>query len=208
MARPFLDLMLPDERYGSYKMNDDISYALYPCPDCGGTQMYVVAFTRDESRRWLWCANCKLALVDNDGDVAPSELPLRVPAGVAGVELAAWKEARVCLGAGAYTAAVMMCRKLLFHIAVAHGLPAKNEKDRAPTYAQAVEHLESEGIITARMRPWIDRIKDVGNDANHEIVPINADVARDVATFTEQLLRLTYEMDALMTAAHTEVSNS
>jgi hypothetical protein len=95
-------------------------------------------------------------------------------------------------------AAVMLCRKLLFHVAVAHGLPPKNDKDRAPTYAEAVDHLEEQGLVTRKMRPWIERIKDVGNDANHELSPIEPGVALDVATFTEQLLVLAYELDALM----------
>jgi hypothetical protein len=60
--------------------------------------------------------------------------------------------------------------------------------------------MESEGLITKRMRPWVDRIKDVGNEANHEIVPVGRQVAIDVATFTEQMFKLAYEMDALMEA--------
>ncbi len=192
--------MVTSEIYGQFDSRDERAFALHPCPDCGGNQMSVVARTKDDSRVWLWCVNCELALVRNHDVVTPPNAPVQVPAGVTGVELAAWKEVRTCLAAGAHTAAVMMCRKLLLHIAVAHGLPAKNDKDRAPSYAEAVEHLDSEELITKRMRPWVDRIKDVGNDANHEIVPINADVATDVARFTEQLLRLTYEMDALMAA--------
>ena len=47
------------------------------------------------------------------------------------------------------------------------------------------------------MREWVDEIKSIGNDANHELTPILADQANDVATFTEQLLVLAYEMRAL-----------
>lgn len=77
-------------------------------------------------------------------------------------------------------------------------MAAADGKGRAPSFFDAVEFLQNEGLITSRMRPWVDRIKDVGNEANHQIEPVNKDVAFDVATFTEQLLRLTYEMDALM----------
>jgi len=102
------------------------------------------------------------------------------------------------LSVGASTAAVMLCRKLLVHVAVGQGLAEQNDKGRSPTFASAVEYLQDEGIITKRMRPWVDRIREVGNEANHEIPSISAEVALDIATFTEQLLRLTYEMDALM----------
>jgi hypothetical protein len=146
------------------------------------------------------CINCNCAIVENDEVASPPNKPLRAPAGVSGIELAVWNEARDCLAVGANTAAVMLCRKLLFHIAVSHGLSAKDAKDRAPTFVQAVDKLEEEGLFTARMRPWVDRIKDVGNDANHEISAVPAEVALDVATFTEQLLRLTYEMDSLMSS--------
>lgn len=198
MASTFGDLIIINQRYGSYGPEDSQAWALAVCPDCGGNQMATIARSQDGAQEWLRCVNCSLATVRNNGAVSPTVLPLRAPVGVVGVELAAWKEVRECLSVGAYTAAVMMCRKLLFHVAVAQGMPEANDRGRAPSFIDAVEHLQDNGLITARMRPWVDRIKDVGNEANHQIQPINPDVALDVATFTEQLLRLTYEMDALM----------
>ena len=53
-------------------------------------------------------------------------------------------------------------------------------------------------MITKKMRPWVERIKDVGNDANHELQPISEQQAMDVAGFTFQLLKLSYEMDTLV----------
>lgn len=198
-TNPFLDLHVISDRHGNFAPSDADAWTLAECAECGGSQMGIIAFDRAAEHRWLWCINCRLALVENYGVVSPNIKPLRIPAGVHGVELAAWKEVRACLAMGASTAAVMMCRKLLFHVAAANGLPEKDSKGRAPSFVEAVQHLIDEGLITPRMRPWVDRIKDVGNDANHEIAPVNAEVALDVATFTEQLLRLAYEMDALMT---------
>jgi len=87
------------------------------------------------------------------------------------------------------------------HVAVTHGLPAKNAKDRAPNFAECVDHLVKEGIVTKRMEPWIERIREVGNEANHEIAPVGKESALDVATFTQKLLELAYEMDDTMTKA-------
>ena len=87
------------------------------------------------------------------------------------------------------------------HVAVTHGLPAKDKSNRAPNFAQCINHLASEGIITQKMRPWIDRIRDVGNEANHEISPVAKEAALDVATFTQKLLELAYEMDDTMAKA-------
>lgn len=92
----------------------------------------------------------------------------------------------------------MMCRKLLFHIAVAHGLPEKDGSGRAPNFAKALKHLEDEGVITKLMRPWVDKIKDVGNEANHEIPSTTSEQAMDVAQFTRQLIRLAYELPAMV----------
>lgn len=163
--------------------------------------MRVLAMTKDGAYRWMRCATCGLGLVQNVDVVSPPALPLRAPAGLKGVEAEAWAEARTCLSSGAYTAAVMMCRKLILHIAVANGLPPQNEHGKSPTFAAAVEHLEAEGVITSRMRTWVDRIRQVGNEANHELPGISKESAFDVATFTEQLLILTYEMDELMSKA-------
>lgn len=199
MATAFDDLMSVGERAGTFSAADERAWALIPCSNCGGTQTAVIAYTfRSADIRWLRCVNCKQGMVENYGAISPETKPLRVPAGLPGAELAAWKEVRECLAVGAHTAAVMLCRKLLLHVAVRHGLPAKDERGWAPSYQAAVTHLEEEGLITKLMRPWVDRIKDVGNEANHEIQPVNADVALDVATFTEQLLRLAYEMKVLM----------
>lgn len=86
-------------------------------------------------------------------------------------------------------------------MAVAHGLPAKNASGRAPTFEQALKHLESEGIITKHMLPWVKKVKDVGNEANHEIPSITADQAMDVAKFTRQLILLAYELPAMVAEA-------
>lgn len=178
------------------------------CGHCGGQQFLVIAQQTDANwqthpdfTKWVKCISCRRGSVIDQGEVFPSAMPLRVPKGLPPIDGVIWEEVRRCLGAGAYAAAVMVCRKLLFHVAVAHGLEPKNDKDRAPTFFEAVEHLEGEGLITKKMRPWVDRIKDIGNEASHELEPISREVALDVATFTEQLLVLAYEMDALMQPA-------
>jgi hypothetical protein len=62
----------------------------------------------------------------------------------------------------------------------------------------SVRHVTDRTPALGPNRQWIERIKDLGNDANHELNPIEPDVAIDVATFTEQPLVLAYELDALM----------
>lgn len=199
MVDIFGDLYTVNEKAGGYAQSRSDSWTTQICGLCGGpSRMLVVAYAIDSATQWIRCLTCSSGYVVNLDVISPSVKPLSIPMGVTGVELNAWTEVRECLGVGSYTAAVMMCRKLLFHIAVANGLPATDDKDRAPTFSQVVEHLVADGLVSSRMRPWVEQIKKVGNDANHVIVPMDKDIAMDIAIFTEQLLKLTYEMDTIM----------
>lgn len=200
MATPTEDV-LTISASSSYSRSDDMAYATGNCPNCGALQFMVIAVTKTREHAWLRCINCRIALALNGDVVSPAQKPLRLPSGLPDDESDVWNEIRECLGVGAYTAAVMLCRKLLMHIAVAHGLPAKDSKDRAPNFTQCVEHLLAEGVVTKRMQPWIDRIREIGNEANHEIAPVDKEAALDVATFTQKLLELAYEMDDTMAKA-------
>ena len=178
------------------------------CPYCGQSQALVVAAETDGNYKqhrsltaWFRCVSCQKGYVRQDGAIQPGVKPLRTPVGVPDDEASVWEEARTCLGVGAHTAAVMLCRKLLFHIAVTHDLAPTNGKGFAPGFAECAKHLQTQGLVTPRMMKWVERIKDVGNDANHALLPITAAQALDVATFTEQLLVLAYELDARMDAA-------
>lgn len=184
------------DNFSHYISGDDGAWWRAQCVNCANTSMMVVA--RTARIRWMRCTDCGSGLVENWGTVSPGGLPLSIPDGVIEDVLSCWTEVRKCLSVRANSAAVMMCRKLLFHIAVAHGLTEKDDKGWAPNFSQAVKHLEDEEVITKKMRPWVDRIKDVGNGQNHEISPIDYESALDVAKFTQKLLELAFEMDALM----------
>ena len=197
-----------DKAIGGLPLAESESWSDAPCPYCGQSHALVVAAQVDGNYKqqvplttWLRCVSCHKGYVRQDGAIQPGVKPLRTPLGVPEDEVAVWEEARSCLGVGAHTAAVMLCRKLLFHIAVTHGLAPANSKGFAPGFAECAKHLEKQGLVTPRMMKWVDRIKDVGNDANHALVPIEATQSLDVATFTEQLLVLAYELDARMDAS-------
>ena len=182
-----------------YAREADVAWGSRYCPECGTVQLHRIGYVhRVGHLSWLRCTSCGMGLVNNHGVISPGVRPLGVPRGLPPVEAEAWQEVRASLSVGAYTASVMLCRKLLMHVAVGHGLPAKNDNDRAPSFVECVDYLETAGIITKLMRPWVDRIKNVGNEANHDLDPPVETRALDVARFTEQLLKLAYEMDAIM----------
>ena len=105
---------------------------------------------------------------------------------------AIYREARNCMTVDAYTAVVLLCRKLLMHIAVAEGA---KEKD---TFAAYVEYLITAGYVAPKSRGWVDRVRTKSNEANHEIAPITRADAEELITLSQMILRLVYELPGQM----------
>ena len=103
-----------------------------------------------------------------------------------------YNEARHCTSNGAYTATVMLCRKLLMHIAV------EQEAEDGRSFEYYVNYLAEKGFVPPNGRHWVDHIRQKGNEANHEIVIMNVEDARDLIQFLEMLLRFIYEFPQLI----------
>jgi hypothetical protein len=103
-----------------------------------------------------------------------------------------YREARTSLSVNAFTGAVMLCRKILMNVSVEKG--AKE----GLRFAEYVEWLVDEGYAPKGSEGWVKYIKDRGNDANHEIVPMAKEDATGVLRFTEQLLRNMFELPELI----------
>jgi hypothetical protein len=98
-----------------------------------------------------------------------------------------YNQARSVITVGGYTAAVLIGRKLLMHVAVERGAQLNQ------TFANYVDFLANEGIVTADMKPWVDEIRELGNDANHELVIMSREQAEELLTFVAMLLKIVYE---------------
>lgn len=102
--------------------------------------------------------------------------------------LGLYNEARKCVSSLSYTAAVLCCRKLLMHIAVAKG--AKKNK----SFIEYVEFLARKHYIPPGAKEdWVDHIRAKGNDANHEIILMKKEEAEILITFCGMLLQMIYE---------------
>ncbi len=104
----------------------------------------------------------------------------------------AWREARTTHAVAAYTASEIMCRKILMHLAVdvANAQPGKK-------FIQYVDDLDAAGYITKGLKPVVDKIRDRGNIANHDLpASTEADSLTTIA-ITEHLLRSIYELPGL-----------
>ncbi len=101
-----------------------------------------------------------------------------------------YEEARRAIGANAPTAAVLACRKLLMHIAVEKSAPQNL------SFLQYVEYLSAQGYIPPDSKEWVDEIREKGNEANHEIILMTEQEAKDLLELTEMLLKIIYQFPA------------
>jgi len=101
-------------------------------------------------------------------------------------------EARDAASAGAHTAAVLISRKILMNVAVQKG--AK----KGLTFNNYVEYLVNAGYVPPEGKSWVDKIRDKGNDATHEIELMTEADAKLIIHFTEMLLRFVYELPSML----------
>jgi hypothetical protein len=101
-----------------------------------------------------------------------------------------YDEARNATSAGAFTSAVLACRKLLMHIAVAKGA------SEGKTFISYVEYLAEKNYVPPDAKGWVDHIRARGNEANHQIVIMAKEDAEQLISFAEMLLKIIYEFPA------------
>jgi hypothetical protein len=106
-----------------------------------------------------------------------------------------YNEMRRCIGASAYTAAVLIARKLLIHIAVDNGAPEEAPKGKGGIEFY-VDYLCDNHYVPPGGKKWVDRIRSQGNDASHKIIIMNEDDALLLLKFLELILRANYEFPA------------
>jgi hypothetical protein len=98
-----------------------------------------------------------------------------------------YAEARAAIAAGAPTAAVLCCRKLLMHIAVERG--AKEDQN----FVSYVQYLEEKNCIPVGAKAWVDQIRIKGNETNHQIQIKTQEDGMEMIDFTEMLLKVIYD---------------
>ncbi|WP_297949669.1 DUF4145 domain-containing protein [uncultured Lactobacillus sp.] len=102
-----------------------------------------------------------------------------------------YEEARSCYAANAYTGTVLLCRKLLMHVAVDLGA---NENLRFIDY---VNYLNEHHFVSVKSDEWIDQIRRYGNEATHEIEVNTMQDAQMILKFCEMLLKMNYEYPSI-----------
>jgi hypothetical protein len=164
----------------------------FRCGSCGReVSGAVVAQDPQAPVLWLQCTNCCSGSVLSFGRFVPATEPGEPVQGLPDDVDEAWQEARQSLGAGAFAASQLVCRKVLMHVAVEKG--AKT----GLSFAEYIDFLAASGYVTPPMRPWVDFIRQAGNSATHELEPHDKDRALSTLAFTQQLLTLIYAMEHL-----------
>lgn len=187
---------------GQYRTSQTEAWTQVDCPYCHAGTVLVVAHRESPDphsalteNAWLLCIACGKGFVMNTYDVVPNKMPFGEPAGTPEPELQIWQEVRRCFSVNAYTAAAMLCRKILLHMVFTH--QRSKDPDAKPkdlSFAAAVRYLSENGVITADQRTLADNIKNIGNKANHELPQITEQEAGDMALFTYFLFLSAYEM--------------
>lgn len=160
----------------------------YICGFCGLNIGSVSGFkTSSNPRRVYICPYCDKPTYFGDDEQVPGapfgnevqNLPMETQK--------LYREIRNCSSVSAYTAAVLLCRKLLMNIAVEQSAPPNK------TFQFYVSYLSDKGFIPPNAKGWVDHIRSKGNEATHEIVLMTQPEAEELIVFAEMLLKIIYE---------------
>jgi hypothetical protein len=105
-----------------------------------------------------------------------------------------YREIRNATTTNSYTAAVLAGRKLLMHIAVQSGA------EEGESFVTYVNYLNDNGYTPPNSQQWVDEIRQIGNEANHEIVIMTEYKAQSIIKFLEMLMKFNYEFPGEVSA--------
>ena len=162
------------------------------CPECKRDTLVV----QSDYRGTVQCSGCARVLRVAIKGTTVTEVAVNEPGGpdIQGLPSdlgAIYDETRRCMAAKCFTAAELLCRKILMHVAVEKGA------GEGESFVHYLSFLESNGHVAPQMRRWLDLIRKHGNQATHEIAAPDAPRAEGTVLFTVELLRLVYEMEFL-----------
>ena len=186
--------MTADSIFASTDVNKCPSYTYqHKCGHCGlGVAGIVVASYPTKSIQWIGCPACLKGSVVNNDVITPMPFLGDDVQGLEEPVKGAYLEARKSLSSKSNTACVLMCRKILMNVAVNKGAPKGNN------FIDYVNYLVEKGHITPTMQVWVNKIREIGNEATHEIPLSDDKQASNALTFTALLLKNVYETAYLL----------
>ncbi|MBN1471232.1 MAG: DUF4145 domain-containing protein [Syntrophaceae bacterium] len=181
--------------FGEYKIPREVTKPHYltafRCGGCHGGYFIRTVLERDDTP------------INHNGDIdcAPFikilqeyplekdiEIPEYFPENICNFFIQAAKSLRL----GNLDASAMMSRKVL-EVSV-----KSLDKNGKGNLYQRIEKLYNDGIITENLKDWAHIIRDDGNEAAHEEVPVNPDFAKQLLSFTEMFLMYTFTLPGMV----------
>ncbi len=165
----------------------------FTCWNCGNLVASEVGYTALHDgayrREGIYiCPHCGAPhIIDLNKHEIPAALPGRPIKRLPVIVNQVYEEARNCIAAGSYTAAVMILRKILMNLAVEEGA---KEGD---SFAHYVDYLCDNGFVHKRQHEQAHRIQRLGNDANHKIESRTKEDALELLNLVQLILINNYE---------------
>jgi hypothetical protein len=171
----------------------------YQCGSCGASTngRVLCEFVRSADKANVtWClCSCEKqepAVIIKKDDVVIKQVPLAKEFHAAQdwpPDLAKlYEEAALAYSAGAFTASSMACRKLLMACAC-----DKSASDGL-RFVEYVDYITNSVLTFPAAKASIDKIRDIGNDANHKIQFINQPDAARAMKIVTYLLNTIYSL--------------
>lgn len=178
-------------QYGQDFPVDD--FEVFICPRCNSGSVLNLKLQYRQGRRREEIEMLQRSAVNNADmyTLSPGPLPMPRLKNLPDDIEAAWDEVLNAGRASAWTAAELMCRKILMHIAV-----DQFDMDEGLNFTAYVKKLDEERFFPRMMMPVIDGIRERGNRATHDLASTPKEQAIKTLDVTHYVLRTIYEMSA------------
>lgn len=175
----------------------------YICGFCGshtGTDHGFFYRTSSAARIYM-CTFCGCPTFFFEGGQFPGPLLGRNIAGLPQDINIIYQEVRDSIKVNNYTAAELLGRKLIMHLAVDVA-----KASEGLTFVEYIQHLKDAGYIPPNGEKWLDYIRKLGNEKNHEIKVGTKENSEKLLKFVEVLLIVIYEFSAEIDQGDTVLS--
>jgi hypothetical protein len=128
--------------------------------------------------------------VSRNGEIIPPSQVLKFDSVIYLPEKIAtlYDECRKCFTNECYYSTVLLARTLLMYIATDKGAPENRH------FAFYIDFLEQNHYITTHTKPWVDKLRTLGNHYVHDITDATKEEASKAAMFSQRLLQTVYEL--------------
>ena len=167
------------------------------CPYCGvhasalAESRIVVPDTGAILYHVFTCPTCQMPVsIGQNGKVLPPSQVLEfedvqcLPDTIATL----YNECRLCYTHESYYATVLLARTMLMYIATDRSAPANKP------FVTYINFLEEKQFITPHIKPWVDRLRTLGNHYVHDVTNATKEEAARAVTFIQYLLKTVYEL--------------